>query len=382
MLAELLWRREQREGAFAELREATAALEDRPASYAKAYVLSELARYRMLAEEPDAQTAQEALEMAKALELGEVQAHVLITTGTARALTGDPQGKADLQRGLNIALAGNYVVAANRGYMNLSNIAQIVDGDLPEGLRLALEAEKVAQRYGAPGGLRWIRGILIGFWFELGNWDKSGPAADEFLAESAAVGPHYHDAYIRCCRSWMRLARGDVQSALEDQRESLVCGRQVKDPQVLFPVLAVSAYVLAAAGRPGQARRLLSELSGAGTAEPLNLYEGFTDCVLAALILGRRDQARQWLGARRDSPWLVAARALVDQQFVTAAESLDSMGAARSAALARLHAAQEFIKAGQPTEAEDQLRYAFQFFRPVGATHFIRQGQALLAASA
>jgi predicted ATPase/class 3 adenylate cyclase len=381
-LGELWWLKGHRDRAFEHLGRAQELVSDEPASAAKAYVLSELARYRMLADEPDVQTAQEALELAEALELGEVQAHVLITTGTARALAGDPQGKADLQRGLSIALTGNYIVAANRGYMNLSYIAQMVDGDLPEGLRLALEAEKVAQRYGAPGTLRWTRGILIGFWFELGNWDKCARAADEFLAESAALSPHYHDAYIRCCRSWMRLARGDMQAALEDQRESLISGRQVKDPQVLYPVLAVSAYVLAAAGRPGQARRILSELFGVSTAGPPSPYEGSTDCVLAALVLGRREQARQWLGTRRDSPWLVAAHALADRQFVAAAESLDSMGAARSAALARLHAAQEFAKAGRPAEAEDQLRHALQFFRSVGATHFIRQGQALLAASA
>ena len=56
-------------------------------------------------------------------------------------------------------------------------------------------------------------------------------------------------------------------------------------------------------------------------------------------MLGRRAEARQWLGTRRDSPWFVAARALADREFVAAAELLDSMGAARSAALARLRAA-------------------------------------------
>jgi len=47
----------------------------------------------------------------------------------------------------------------------------MVEGDLPEGLRLALEAEKVAQRLGARAMLRWMRGRLVGLWFELGNWD-------------------------------------------------------------------------------------------------------------------------------------------------------------------------------------------------------------------
>jgi hypothetical protein len=104
--------------------------------------------------------------------------------------------------------------------------------------------------------------------------------------------------------------------------------------------------------------------------------------VLAAEIVGRRDQARQWPGTRRDSPWSAAARALADQQFVAAAESLDSMGAARSAALVRLRAAQELIKTGRPAEAEDQLRHALGFFRSVNATRFVGQGEALLAESA
>jgi len=58
------------------------------------------------------------------------------------------------------------------------------------------------------------------------------------------------------------------------------------------------------------------------------------------------------------------------------------MGAARSAALARLRAAQELIAEGRQAEADDQLRQALGFFRSVGATRFIRDGEGLLAASA
>jgi len=58
------------------------------------------------------------------------------------------------------------------------------------------------------------------------------------------------------------------------------------------------------------------------------------------------------------------------------------MGAARSAALARLRADQELARTGRRAEAEDQLRYALSFFCSVDATRFIRQAEALLAASA
>ena len=377
-----LWRhRGDRDRAFEHLGRAQDLIEEEPASAAKAYVLSELARSRMLAGEFDAQIAQEAMELAEQLGLGEVRADVLITAGSGQAEAGESDGKADIQRGLEIALAGNFLAVAVRGYSNLSRV-HTVGGDLPEALLLALEAEKVAQRFGAKAEVRWTRGLLIGFWFELGNWDKCAPAADEFLAESAALGPHYMDAWIRSCRSWIRLARGDTEAALADQRESLISARQAKDPQALFPALAASACVLALAGRADEAQPILSELFGISGADRGSLDEAATDCVLAAEILGRRDEARRWLRTWPDSAWSAAARELADQEFVTAAESLDSMGAARSAALARLCAAQELARTGRRAEADDQLQQVLSFFRSVAATRFIRQAEELLASSA
>jgi class 3 adenylate cyclase len=380
-LGELWWLKGHRDRAFEHLGRAQALVHDEPASAGKAYVLSVVVLHRMLAGEFDARAGREALELAETLGLDEIRANVLITTGMGRVLSGDPLGTADVKRGLEIALAGNFLSAAARGYSNLAH-AQSVGGDLREGLRLALEAEKAAQRSGAKGMLRWTRGALIGFWFELGHWDQCGRAADELLAESATLGPHYYDTGARIARSGLRLARGDVQAALEDQAELLISARQAKDPQVIYPALAVSAYVLAAAGQAGQGQRILTELFAAGTADGSNLHVYLVDCVLAAEILGCRDQARRWLATPRDSPWLAVARALADQDFMPAAESLDSMGAARSAALTRLHAAQQLVKAGRTADADDQLQRALIFFRSVGATRFIGEGQALLAESA
>jgi hypothetical protein len=381
-LGELWWLKGYQDRCFEHLGRAQALVRDEPASAGKAYVLSELARYRMLADEFDAETGREALELAEALGLDEVRAHVLITTGTGRVMSGDPQGIADVRRGLEIALAGNFLFAAIRGYSNLAHVVQGVDGDLREGLRFALEADKVAQRFGTKPALRWTLGALIGFWFEMGDWDQCARAADDFLAESAAVGPHYFDTYVRSARAWMRLARGDVEAALADQAELLVTARQAKDPQTLYPALGVAAYVLAAAGRADEARRILAELFAAGPADLSTLLVSFTDCLLAADIVGGRDEAQRWLGTPLNSPWFAAARALADQEFAQAAGSLDSMGAARSAALARLRAAQELIAKGRRAEADDQLRLSLGFFRSVGATRFTREGEGLLAASA
>jgi hypothetical protein len=60
----------------------------------------------------------------------------------------------------------------------------------------------------------------------------------------------------------------------------------------------------------------------------------------------------------------------------------DAMGAARLAAMARFRAAQALWQEGRMVEAEAQLRGALDFFWSVGATRFIHEGEALLAALA
>ena len=83
-----------------------------------------------------------------------------------------------------------------------------------------------------------------------------------------------------------------------------------------------------------------------------------------------------------DSPWLRAARAVVVGDFTTAADIIEAIGAAPQEALFRLWAAEELVNEGRRAEADEQLRRALAFYRSVGATRYVREGEALLAASA
>ena len=51
-------------------------------------------------------------------------------------------------------------------------------------------------------------------------------------------------------------------------------------------------------------------------------------------------------------------------------------------AYARLCAAESLAARGRRAEADEELHAALAFYRSVGATRFIREGEALLAASA
>ena len=64
------------------------------------------------------------------------------------------------------------------------------------------------------------------------------------------------------------------------------------------------------------------------------------------------------------------------------ADRLAELGLRVDEAHVRLRAAEELVTAGRRAEADDQLRQALAFFRSVGASRYVREGEALLAASA
>jgi hypothetical protein len=82
------------------------------------------------------------------------------------------------------------------------------------------------------------------------------------------------------------------------------------------------------------------------------------------------------------TPWVDAARAIADGEFVRAAQALGQMGHASGEADARLRAAEALMEEGRRAEADAQLAQALAFYRSVGATVYVQRGEALLAASA
>jgi tetratricopeptide (TPR) repeat protein len=380
LLAEVWWLKGESERCVEHLERALELVRDESPSPEKARVLSQVARYQMLAGELDVELAREALELAEALELDEIRAHLLITIGTARSLSGDlGGGRHDLERGLEVALAGNWLEAAVRGYTNLAMIADQPGGQLHEALRINLEAERVTERLGSVAQRRWARGNMIWIRQEAGEWDDCLRDAEEFLAESEELGPHYHDPQVFAARSTIRIARGETEAALADQTEALARARRARDPQVVGPVLGFSAWVLVQADRLREARALAEELlSGGGNLADLAI----DPFIWAAESLGLGDRMMATLTDAASGPWLDVARAVLTGDFERAADIFDAIGAAPHAALARLRAAGKLIDAGRRAEADVQLRQALVFWRSVGATRYVREGEALLAASA
>jgi hypothetical protein len=109
---------------------------------------------------------------------------------------------------------------------------------------------------------------------------------------------------------------------------------------------------------------------------------GALTLALHADVLGVRDELPEILATRADRSWVRAATAALEDDFVRAAEIAGEQGLVVDEAELRLRAAGALVAEGRRSEADVQLQQALGFFRSVRATRYVREAEALLAASA
>ena len=380
LLGELYWLQGQRDQASEHLRNAAELIEDAPVSFSKAYVLAEVSRFHMLASEDEQAIAVggEALEMAEQLGLDELRANALNNIGIARTLKGDLAGLEDLEASIEIAESINSPESI-RGYGNLASILGNV-GELDRAWKTLAQARGAAERFGFAEPLRWQTNEQVGEWYYTARWTEALELADRLIAE-AEESVHWMEPVLRRLRAQMRMARGDVRGAVDDAERAVEFVRVATDPQLVYPVLATAARIYCAAGRSQEAAALLDELlvpraEGRGYVDS----EWTADAAVALGELRRRGD----LQPARTPPtrWLRAARAYLAGDFQDAAARYAQIGSQPDEAYSRLRAAESLITAGHRADGERELRRAVAFYREVGATRYIGEAEALLAASA
>jgi tetratricopeptide (TPR) repeat protein len=385
MRADLASNLPDQDAAFSHLDRAGELVEARGTSESKARVLANVSRLLMLAGDNDESIRLGLETMAMAAELGneELRAHALNNIGTARASQGDPGGMAAIEESLEIAESITAPWDIGRGLINLASLVGLF-GDLRRGRELHEQAEEVLARYGLRGGLRFLQGERVVDDYHLGNWDEALRVGEEFVSESRSH--HYMETQVLSVRAAIRLARGDPHGALEDSESGLALARSAKDPQALYPVLARHARLLAATGRLHEARAVADDLIARMLAERPTLVWAtcLPDLCGGAGGLERDDELRKLAERSRAiaTPWLEAARAYLDRDFLRAADLFATIGSAPEEAAARLLAAEALAEQGRRPEANEQLTRAADFYRGVAAKAYLRRAESLLVASA
>jgi tetratricopeptide (TPR) repeat protein len=359
--------RGHRDVADEHLDRAFALVADAPLSPAKVRVLTELARSRMLAGDSEGavRAGQEVLPMAEQLSLDDVRAVLLNVVGTSRVQIGDESGLADLERSLAIGLELNHASHLHRTYHNLMESYRVI-GRLEKSAEVLAAERRSDERFGLQEQLRWVLGEEAVNRYLRGDWETALACVEEFMAQVEAGSPHYQEPGLRWVRTSIALARADLAVADEDSARSVEIAREQKDLQVLAPVLAQRAVALIALGRSAEASDVVDEL----LALPLH-YASLIDLAWALTDLGRGGDFEQRAADAHSTPWGAVAIAIAAGRFEAAADVLAEMGDVADEAYARLRSGHH-----------DQVQRALAFHRSVGATRYIQEGEALLAATA
>ena len=382
LMCEMYWLQGLRDEAFAHLRAAEKLVENEPSSYGKAYVMTNSSRFWMLSGEGEhaIRVGREALAMAEELGVEELQAHALDNIGVARIGLGDNEGIADVERSIEIANRINSIESA-RAYGNLASSLDDL-GQLERSGELLREGRLRAERFGLDDWLLWLKGESAWPPYYAGRWDEALRVLDD-LIEDFMTHRFWMESPCRVLRSRMRLARGDEQAARDDAGRALELARDAKDPQVLWPALACSARGLVGVDRQ-RAAELVDELLSAWEEGGLSMWsqsDWLPDGIVSIVATGR---ASTFLRHRpkQQTPWYRAALAYASDDPRAAGEIYGEIGAQPDEAYARLRAAELLVQEGRRAEADAELDHALAFWRMAGATAYIRECEALMAASA
>lgn len=348
---------------------ALALISGRPASTAKALVLSRAGTHRVFApdlHELGLSLLRDALAIAREDRLRDVEAETLQFVGMGRIAAGDADGVTDVEQALELALELASPVALSV-YGNLADLRKRV-GDLDAAAGLHQEGLRAAERFGIPWQVRRFRAEAIAHLYWRGEWDAAIGRADEYLEAVETGSPHEMEAETRVLRGRIRLLRGDVDGALLDAARALAFAYQTGHPYDLLPALAFATRVRQFAGMEGcgepEAKQFIDCLRGG---QPFWAAWALPDAVLAASALGFADELRDMLiGATPPTPWYEAAVASIDRRFPEAAEIYATVGAGPEEAQARLAAAASARREGRRAEAERQYRCATTFLDRIG----------------
>jgi len=321
---------------------------------------------------------EQAIALARQLNLPVVEAHALDTVGMARFSHGDPEGIKLVESSLELALAADSP-EASRSLNNLS-VATFSAGDARRAYELRRDSIAVDRKFGRDLMARFAEAGLFIHTYVDGDWDKFLEQAEQYALESARSGVNYSEIYLLGLAARIYVARGADADALAAAQTAVERARPINESQVLMPALSAKAWVDFVVGDHDGARAAIAELARA----PRNtMLLDLIALSTGAKTLGIEDLIRQIIP--RDAPastWIDVVRAILGEDLVRAGDLLQAAGHVPDAALVRTEAADRLARAGRHGEADALIRQALPFWRSVRATRYIKRSESLLSRTA
>ena len=294
------------------------------------------------------------------------------STSAPRVNTGDAGGLEDLERAIEIAsAAGSSDVARASNNLSVSvwswATCAVATSSWRERWRTAAASDSPASSDSPATSSSGL--------FRIGRWDDA-LEAEEVPGSVRCREPHYHEGGMRLRRALVRLARDDVDGALEDARKVMTLTQSAGDPQQRVPWLSGCARLLVDAGRRDEARPAARGCFG--RSPWLGLF-AISRSSRGSSGATRRSPRIISSTARRDE-WTDAARGVLRGDFARAAEILAEIGDAELGVAARLRAAERLVaEVGAPRRTSSSRRHSRSGAR--SARSATSEEAALLAAA-
>src|SRR6266545_4136483 len=193
--------------------------------------------------------ARDVLAMARQLGLRDLEGDALGTIGLARVERGESAGLADMERAIAV-LSEQSSPGVMVWNLNLAYACAAL-GDLDAFSAALAAGGEAAERFRSTRRQRSVALQRVAEHYWRGRWDEAVRVVDELVSSSRGGERHYLEWECRTWRGRIRLARGQLASALEDAAAALDLAREAADPQSRNPTLAFRARALLAAGDAG-----------------------------------------------------------------------------------------------------------------------------------
>jgi class 3 adenylate cyclase/tetratricopeptide (TPR) repeat protein len=344
-----------------------------------ARVLATSARIHALHHEDEGlEVGHRACEMAEDLRLPAIQAHALTTIGMLKNDRDGVSGRDDMERALAIAMEADAPVAST--IVNNLAVYALYRGELHRADELYGEAQRLAERYGDGSSVRFVRANRIWLDFMLGRWEQSFANASVFIAECKSL-PHVQEGNTRQVRAAMLWARGEFDTAREDENAALALARETGDTGQLIAALSFVCSNLADESRYAEASPYVDELvplvRSFGTHGALIRVGAFAE------QLGAGEALRAALEEAGSGPavfrWRPAINAVLAGDLPGAADVVAEAGNVALEAFTRHYGGLRLLGVGRTAEGEAQLARALAFHRRVGAAHYVATAEEALA---
>ncbi|HEX9311218.1 MAG TPA: adenylate/guanylate cyclase domain-containing protein [Actinomycetota bacterium] len=335
------------------------------------------------------------LEMARRFGKPEQIQRALQLRGIARGGLGDYGGTDDLRAAVGICVELGLGQDTYRAKGNLADYLWVVEGP-QSGLDTMREGVEWARSHGITAGFYWGTAESLWMLFDLGRWDEMLLLEQEIVAWADRFGGRYMDTVAKSYAAQVLVWQGQVEEASSRIDRFLPLAREIRDPQVLSPALAIAAIVRRAKGNVAEAMMLVQELTNLVLASEFAFFNFFhlTDVARICAAAGDLKPVERLLGrlvpnARREHHGVLTARAVVAEAngsveeaaelYAEAAEAWREFPSVLEEGLALVGAARCRLARGE--RAEDELRMARAVLLGLGAPGPLEEADELLRRS-